>query len=254
MRLLTWNMAAGFGYEARKHDRAWRWLAYADPDVALLQETQPPEWAIAHWPALQHSPTYARSPWGAAILSKTVPLDTVEPSTPWLRKLRGKVQIARLAGAHPLWLASIHSNAYPLKPEELDGMPLEKVRRCHDEKIWQVEVLAAELAELFVGHRFVAGGDLNSALLFDKNNRYDNNARLWANLAADGFHDLRQRFQPLEQRTYFAPGRGPYQLDHLFADAVTCGEALAWTVRAEPAESGLVSDHAPVEVELGALS
>lgn len=58
--------------------------------------------------------------------------------------------------------------------------------------------MAPEFAELFAGQRFVAGGDLNSGMLFDKNYGYDNNARLWANLTEDGFHDLRPRFQELD--------------------------------------------------------
>lgn len=252
MRVLSWNMAAGFGYDARKHDRAWRWLAYADPDVALLQETIAPDWAVEHWPQLQHSPTYEGGPWGTAILARSVPLEAVQQTTPWLRKLAGKVHVARLGGPRPLWLASIHSKAYSLTAAELEGMPLDGVRRCHPKDIWQVEVIAHELAELFGPDHFVAGGDLNSGQLFDTNNGYDYNARLWSNLAELGFHDLRAGFHEQEQRTYFQTGRRPYQLDHLFADSATAASATGWTVRPEPAEVGLVSDHAPVEVVLGA--
>lgn len=96
----------------------------------------------------------------------------------------------------------------------------------------------------------MVGGDLNSALLFDTNYGYDNNGRLWANLDADGLCDVRTRFQDAEQRTYFKDKRGHYQLDHVFADAATCAEARSWRVIAEPAESLLLSDHAPVEVVL----
>lgn len=251
MRVLSWNMAAGFGHDARKHDRAWRWLAYADPDVALLQETVAPDWALQHWPNLQHSPTYADGTWGTAILTRSVPLEAVEPDSPWLRKLAGKVHVARLGGTRPLWLASIHSNAYPLKDADLEGMSLEGVRRCHPGDIWQVEVIAHELAELFGIDPFVAGGDLNSGMLFDTKDGHDYNARLWSNLAELGFYDLRPRFYEQEQRTYFKTGRGPYQLDHLFGDATTAAAATGWLVRAEPAEVAQVSDHAPVEVVLG---
>lgn len=249
MRVISWNMAAGFGYDARKHDRAWRWLAYADPDVALLQEAIAPPWALEHWPHLQHAPTYADGTWGTAILARE-PLEVVRPSSPWLQKLAGKVHVARINKPQPMWLASIHSNAYPLKAKDLEGMPLEDVRRCHPSDIWQVEVIAHELADLFQGQRFVAGGDLNSGMLFDANEGTDYNARLWANLKAVGFHDLRVGYHEDEQRSYFAAGRGPYQLDHLFADAQTVSTTTAWTVRAEPAEVGGVSDHAPVEVVL----
>jgi hypothetical protein len=74
---------------------------------------------------------------------------------------------------------------------------------------------AQDLEGLFHGRTFVAGGDLNSALLFDTNNGYDNNSQLFLNLAQGGFHDLRTGRSVDEQRTYYKAGKGHYQLDHL---------------------------------------
>lgn len=59
-----------------------------------------------------------------------------------------------------------------------------------------------------------------------------------SNLAELGFHDLRAGFHEQEQRSYFKTGQRPYQLDHLFADAVTAASATGWTVRPEPVEVG----------------
>jgi hypothetical protein len=49
MRILVWNMAAGFGYDPDRHERAWRFLQANNPDVALLQEAVVPGWARESW-------------------------------------------------------------------------------------------------------------------------------------------------------------------------------------------------------------
>lgn len=55
MRLISWNMSAGFGFEAEKHIRAWEFLRdELKPDVALLQEAVPPPWADNEWSLLAH--------------------------------------------------------------------------------------------------------------------------------------------------------------------------------------------------------
>lgn len=75
-------------------------------------------------------------------------------------------------------------------------------------------------------------------------------ARLFENLASVGFVDLRRTYHKAEQRTYFKDGKGPYQLDHVFSDAVTAGDARGWKVLAGIAADEGLSDHAPIEVLL----
>jgi endonuclease/exonuclease/phosphatase family metal-dependent hydrolase len=150
-----------------------------------------------------------------------------------------------------MWLASIHSNAYPVRPDDLPAdAPLAGMLRCDDKSMWEVELIAHELPRVFGSSRFVAGGDLNSGLLFDTKYGRQSNARLFENLASVGFNDLRKRFHETEQRTYFKEGRGPYQLDHVFSDATTAREAQGWRVLAEVAAAEGLSDHAPIEVSL----
>ena len=49
MKIVSWNMGAAFGPYGQWHDRAWHWLAALDPDLALLQECVPPDWAHERW-------------------------------------------------------------------------------------------------------------------------------------------------------------------------------------------------------------
>src|SRR4051812_38417458 len=91
MRMMIWNMEAGFGYDIARHEEAWRWLADQDPDVALLQEAVP-AWASDHWPVIIHAPKYpGRVPWGCAIVSKqeTMRECAARDGRPWLADLRG---------------------------------------------------------------------------------------------------------------------------------------------------------------------
>jgi endonuclease/exonuclease/phosphatase family metal-dependent hydrolase len=252
MRILSWNMAGGFGYDAVQHERAWRYLRDSDPDVALLQEAVPPAWADERWPFVLRSRRYPDSdvPWGTAIVGRVeASVATVGDDFPWLRSLWGAVSAARLEGPQPLWLASIHSSAYPLEGEDRVSIPAD-TPRCDPKQVWEIEVLAPELSRLFGGGPFVAGGDLNSSLLFDQRENKTSNAKLFANLAAAGFVDLRPRFSPGEQQTYFKPGKPPSQLDHLFADGETAGNATSWRVLRDVAETAALSDHAPIEVVL----
>lgn len=255
MRVISWNMAAGFDYDPERHDRAWGFLRELDPDIALLQEAVAPAWAVEHWPGTVAARKYpARAghedvPWGSAILSRRMELVPYDPPKgTWLEDLWGSVAVARIDGPVPLWLASIHSNAYPIQADRLANRPVGELRRCHPKDIWEIEIIAPEIETLFAGDAFVVGGDLNSGLLFDTKKNYDYNARLFRNLAEGGFVDLRSACGvELEEQTYFKAGKCPYQLDHLFADAETAARATSWRVLPEPATVEMVSDHAPIE-------
>jgi exonuclease III len=252
-------MAAGFGHDAARHERAWRFVESLDPDFALLQESVVPAWAAERWPFVLGSRRYPANPsrqdvaWGAAILARDPATTAFAPGdeTPLIRHLWGAVVVARTGGASPMWLASIHSNAYSVRLNNLpEGASLAGLLRCDDTKVWEVELIAHELRQVFGTSRFVAGGDLNSGLLFDTKYGRQSNARLFQNLAALGFNDLRKRFHDTEQRTYFKEGKGSYQLDHVFSDAETEQRALSWRVLADVAAVEELSDHAPIELSL----
>jgi len=261
MRILIWNMAAGFGHDAEHHEHAWQFVEKNDPDVALLQEAVVPAWAAERWPFVLGSRRYPPKPnrpdvaWGSAIVARDPATTAFRPGveTPLLRHLSGAVVIARTGGAEPVWLASIHSNAYPVRLEDLPaGVSVDGMPRCDDKSVWEVELIAHELPRVFGTSRFVVGGDLNSGLLFDSTYGRQSNARLFQNLASAGLIDLRKRFHEAEQRTYFKEGKRPYQLDHVFSDAATERAVRSWKVLADVAAVERLSDHAPIEVVLEA--
>ena len=241
MRLIVWNMAAGYGYGAAEHETAWRYLEELDPDIALLQEAVPPAWAFERWAGLVAAPKYRGTvPWGSAILCRDCTLEPLATSdrTYWLRELWGGTVVARAPGLGGLWLVSIHSKAESRCPSEFPVARMRDVVMCATGKVWEIERAAADLGPLLAGSRFVAGGDLNSSLRFDRVYRRDANRKLFANLDRAGLKDLRLPFSAEEHRTYFKKGRGPYQLDHVFADAETRDATRGWRVLAE-ASSGL---------------
>lgn len=245
-------MAGGYGYLEQKHQGAWEYLRNLEPDIALLQEAVPPAWAGEEW-SIVTSPRYTLrerpgSTWGSTIVSR-FPLEAYPPNRrgPWTAELWGGVVLASIEELG-LSLGSVHSPAYSKRPDELPR-PIDGIRRCHEEKVWEVELVAQELEDAFAPGRFIWGGDLNASLLFDEVYRRDANARLFANLAESGFHDLRPRFSPDEQRTFFRANQHGYQLDHVFADAQTEQAVRSWRVIDEPAVvDPQLSDHAPIEV------
>lgn len=61
--------------------------------------------------------------------------------------------------------------------------------------------------------------------------------------------NLRSRFFEEEQQTWFRTGNGPYQLDHVFADAETEKMVSRWRVVREAVErKPQLSDNALIEV------
>lgn len=100
VRIVSWNMAAGFGYQAERHDRAWRFLRSVEADFALLQEVIISEWAFDVWGAghIVYLPRRDDSTWGTAVVSSEHPIelyDTDAVTMPWLHELRGAATVVR---------------------------------------------------------------------------------------------------------------------------------------------------------------
>lgn len=127
MKILVWNMGnGGPGNSEAKHERAWRYLADLEFDVALLQETRkPPAWASGDFEPLIWNPKYSRDAsgralWGCAVVGRSLELQAHEPdgAFPWLKEFEGSCAIAWSA-ASPRWLASVHSRASAVPDEVL---------------------------------------------------------------------------------------------------------------------------------------
>jgi endonuclease/exonuclease/phosphatase family metal-dependent hydrolase len=121
--------------------------------------------------------------------------------------------------------------------------------------IWEHDLIPFELRRLFGNKTFLWGGDLNSAVAFDDQPwSAGGNRQLRTTWEEAGSLDLRLRFYPEEQRTFFGKGKGPYQMDHVFADAATERRVVDWYVDSGPATcDSPCSDHAPIMVVLEPL-
>ena len=126
----------------------------------------------------------------------------------------------------------------------MDGIKLELSK-----VIWPLDLVFGNLRRHTEGRRFIAGGDLNAALLFDEVYWPRGNAEWFGRVGAAGWVDCRARFYDDEQQTFFRKGTGQYQLDHLFVDQNSAAALLSFTVL-DGAESLKLSDHAPIQVGL----
>ena len=245
MRIISWNLGVGSPESGCSPERAWAWLRdEADADVLLLQEAVPPAWADEEWAVVVHAPkySYTSQPWGCVILAREPIIEPFMPGPqwPWLSETWGSVAVAAPSESGRLWFASIHSGASALTPSRASAHSGDGVLRCDPDALWEIDVIAHDLGRLFSGRGFVAGGDLNSALLFDEKQGYDHNARLFANLLSLGMKDARPRFHPPnEVQSYFTGGADRvYQLDHVYADPGTEAGATSWEVLAHLRHGG----------------
>ncbi len=67
MRLICWNMEAGYQYDPGKHRDAWAWLNEQNADIALLQEVVLPGDLHGKWGSVLHARKYpnGREGWAA---------------------------------------------------------------------------------------------------------------------------------------------------------------------------------------------
>ncbi len=254
MRLICWNMEAGYQYDPGKHRDAWAWLNEQDLDIALLQEVVLTGDLNEKWGSVLHAgkDPNRRVPWDSAVLVTTpgYRLYSPTPAQPWLRQFSGSACVAEPPTVSDLpWLISLHSNSKPLVPTYFAEQDLDGVARCSPRGVWEIDLLTHELGTLLADRRFVAGGDLNGSLLFDVHNRRRENEAMFDNLRNAGLIDTRPRRVTDEQQTFFRIGSRPYQLDHVFADEQTEPQVTRWQVLTDIAAVHHLSDHAPVVIE-----
>lgn len=258
IRVLVWNMQSAFS--TVEQEAKWAYLDDQAFDVALLQEVADPRrhgnWRSVVWRPRKAANSGTPIWWGSAVVSRAIELE--EPSLddyPWLTALEGSTAIARTTGV-PNWFASVHASATIIDEEENATLPVGHIPRAvPDQSLWQTDVLPYELRELFGDEPFVWGGDLNSAEAMDSFAKFaGGNRKLREIWRRAGSVDLRLNFFEEEQQTFFAPGKRPWQLDHLFADAQTARRVTSWRVdRAPVEESHRLSDHAPIVIEITPL-
>ena len=254
MKILTWNMAGAGFHTATPHSAAWDWLrGEATFDIALLQEAIPPSDLSDQFATVLFRPRVTTGPrvWGNCILARDAHYqeESAEVGPHWADRALPSFQLARSQDNLP-WLVNVHSSSEPMSRFPRESFVNDGGLTCHRSRVWEIEVAAHLVRQRVTAGRYLLGGDLNSALLLDKVRKHRNNERLWANLAVQGFFDLRPNHYQHEQQTFFRPNTNPYQLDHFFGDTTTRSATRSWSVLTEIARDRQLSDHAPVAIEV----
>jgi len=85
MRVVSWNLGVAFNFR-RTHDQAWQYLVELDPDIALLQEVDPPAWTDDRW-AVEYSTYRPIERRGIRLALQTI--SEHDPDHPLVRGARG---------------------------------------------------------------------------------------------------------------------------------------------------------------------
>lgn len=259
MRIVTWNMAywkPGRYNSIENRRRQWAFAFSLGADVLLLQECRPPDfeafapaWARNEYAIIGSIPE--RWTASSAVVARATYSPTAIPPDdhPWFEYLSGYVVRAHLD--HPSFggirVASVHAIAKDVDDACLDEEGHARIKQPGCARAWHCDLAANGLFD-WVGDQFVVGGDWNNARLFDTNygDRWPRAARdFFASTKAHGWAESMRKFHDEEVQTYLDPASAPYQLDHLFTDAV-----LDHTLhRCEVINDALIrelSDHAPI--------
>jgi exonuclease III len=251
MRIVSWNLARNTTSRSQSiHEGAWRYLASLEPDVALLQEVTPPDWAFERWSVVQPS----ASPWGSAIVARPE-LQLSGGQTDWEGGFIQGVLLATgevtLAGGTQLMLGSVHTVIGKAGDEAMAGHDPNVIKRPKEPVAYKNDVAYAIYRERVHGRRFIVSGDWNIARLWDALHPGTHETDFFTRAESDGWIDCYRLFNKDEGRTWFCGGDAPYQLDHAFCDPDTAGLLVSCAIDPYPAETLSLSDHAPLILELG---
>jgi exonuclease III len=247
MRVVSWNMA--YWSAPKAHDGAWRWIFdELRPDILFFQEAVPPEWVKAEREVVW-APAYpgGKQPWGTGIVSR-LPLHParVPPLDEWFRNLpagnsgKGRPSIHGADG----WLttarvsvpvlgsvlvASVHSPSFPIEKGRLHGIDVTGMKLKRNPDLWFLDVLFFFLRSM-LGSRLLVGGDFNASRLLDKTLGERGNNEFFDRIKDEGFVSLHRLFHDADERTFFQKGKGPHQLDYIYADQPVAEFARACSV------------------------
>jgi hypothetical protein len=256
MKLVSWNLGVAFGPYVQWHDRAWHWLATLDPDLALLQECVPPDWARERW-AIVNLPFQL---WASAIVAKPelglAPVGVDKASL--LGRFGSYLATAEIPipSGGPMLVASVHTRAAEAPGWATSGHDRTAIARVSVGAPWSNDVAFAGYRELFAARpthqRFLIGGDWNTARFVDEQGvPKADGAEFFQRSAGVGWREITLDADGHEGRTWYGSGGPlPYQPDHVFADAATAKQVRSMEIEAYPVETLGLSDHAPLVLEL----
>lgn len=247
MLVVSWNLARNTTSRSNAvHDRAWHLLAAMDPDIALLQEAQPPAWVRQRWDVVKAPTRY----WGSAILAK--PALHVSPFTGrqdeyWDASGYLASATVTLADGTSLFLGSVHAPLiHQLSSEQLAGFNPHEIKLPSRSMAAYYDVPYALFRER-VPSRFLVSGDWNvSPILWDEHHPDAHMAEFFERAAADGWVDCYRQFHVGEGRSWFRGTDRPYQMDHAFCDPTTAQSLTRCDIEPYGAETLRLSDHAPL--------
>lgn len=193
MKIVTWNM--NYWQKRKKHEEAWRYLVNViQPDIALLQETQPPD--SYRGDGLLFEP-FSQYNWGSAIYARGLSVEYVPIET-----YKGYVIVGNIAlpKGKPLTTISLQS---PI----VDTYSITELHR-----------IFSDLTRLLDRKRSykLVGGDFNAGLLFDEVWNIRTHKVMFDRVEAFGLTNCHRRFHEKEEQTFRRKGARPYQLDHMF--------------------------------------
>lgn len=250
MRVISWNLGAAFGPYRVDHDRAWRWIAAADPDIALIQECAPPPWAYDRW-SIHH---LRFEHWASAVVTRReadvvpvipAPGSTVERAGAYLATVEWQ------SSSDAILVASVHTRAAEAPPWLLAGRDPDELARPSVGVPWWNDAVYRDYLELSAGRRFIVGGDWNTARYLDSDGRPTEDGQAFFDRAdADGWIDI-SLMDGREGRSWYGTDNPrPYQPDHVFTDAATARLLTRALIDPSPAAVFALSDHAPLVLEL----
>lgn len=225
MKILTWNM--GYPFHSARHSEAWEYLlGELDPDVALLQETVPSDeleesgrilWKVAKG-----------TPFGSAIYLRSGELNPVT-----FGSYPGKFIAAEVTQLN-LLLISIHA------PIDGYGYIMPNLQPIFD-----------AVKKITKSKRFVVGGDLNAARLWDEIGGTNHHRKFFQNIDKSGFYDCVWNTHGREIQTFFGKGvKNPFQNDHLFIDESSKDRLKSCEILEYKEPLNLFSDHVPIVMKL----
>lgn len=252
MRVVSWNLARNsVGRSNITHERAWRFLEALDPDIALLQEVDPPDWVAARdgWTLVPGR--YEK--WGSAILAKTGLNPTAFDGEPEGRLERvgylatGTVS---LADGSSLLLGSVHAPISQADADDLGGRHPEDVKRPLEPVPYHNDVAYAIYRDRVKGRPFLVSGDWNVSRLWDYHYSQTHELDFFRRAEHDGWVECYRLFHPEgEGRTWYRDPEPPYQQDHAFCDTLTAESLTSCVIDPYPAARLKLSDHAPLIME-----
>jgi exonuclease III len=161
---------------------------------------------------------------------------------------------AKLSDGRELRLASVHAPASAVKAEAIEGLDSNAIRRSSVKEVWYNDLVYWVLRQEMNDSSFIVSGDWNTARLFDqfpKTYGYGGQStEFFDRAAAHGWFECLRKFHADEQRTYFKPRQGPYELDHAFCSEDIAPAITSCYVDTRPTQDLELSDHAPVVMEL----